>query len=212
MAAILKTKGFAFQQLTTAAQNEAIRRVGEMNTDNDYWAESTLEWANTTLEAFGFYNIKIRYTGFWSQGDGASFTSVWTWLKADGTTTAEYLDGGNGDEEKGFAERIAAIVAESRLTGIELPKMRMSDDNSCHYCHENSVNIEFDYSNIECEVDQLIVDCERYEERLTAWCRDLMRWIYRSLEAEYDYQSSREGAIECIEGNDYRFDKSGCII
>jgi hypothetical protein len=39
--------------------------------------------------------------------------------------------------------------------------------------------------------------------------RDLMRWIYRTLEAEHDYQLSDENAAETIEANEYEFTASG---
>jgi hypothetical protein len=39
--------------------------------------------------------------------------------------------------------------------------------------------------------------------------RDYMRWIYRTLEKEYDYMTSEEAIKETIIANDYEFTKDG---
>jgi hypothetical protein len=39
--------------------------------------------------------------------------------------------------------------------------------------------------------------------------KDLNRWLYRTLEKEYEYLSSDEAIIETIEANEYTFTESG---
>lgn len=47
------------------------------------------------------------------------------------------------------------------------------------------------------------------EEELTQCLRDFADWIYRKLEAEYEYRMSDENVDEAIRINEYDFDESG---
>lgn len=47
------------------------------------------------------------------------------------------------------------------------------------------------------------------EDDLIQLLRDFMDWIYKQLETEYDYKTSREQIIETIKANDYEFDEDG---
>ena len=38
---------------------------------------------------------------------------------------------------------------------------------------------------------------------------DLCSWLYKTLEAEYDYMTSEAAIIETIEANEYEFDENG---
>jgi hypothetical protein len=39
-----------------------------------------------------------------------------------------------------------------------------------------------------------------------------MRWIYKSLETEWDYLSSDEQIIETIQANEWEFDENGNMV
>ena len=49
-------------------------------------------------------------------------------------------------------------------------------------------------------------------ETFTDISRDLMRWLYSSLEAEYEYQNSDEKVADNIIINGYEFDVDGNLI
>ena len=65
------------------------------------------------------------------------------------------------------------------------------------------------------------MECEVYDNRdqyrdigaaesdITQLMRDFADWIYRQLEAEYEYQNSDEQVIESIRCNEYEFDEQG---
>jgi len=72
-----------------------------------------------------------------------------------------------------------------------------------HYNHENCTEIEvFDREN---NYRNLNDDDYTVRESL----RDFMRWIYRALEKEYEYQMSDEAVDENIRCNEYEFDWDG---
>lgn len=57
--------------------------------------------------------------------------------------------------------------------------------------------------------EELWGDYLRVEEELKENAKDFMRWIYRQLEKEYEYQNSDEQVNENIKCNEYLFSESG---
>jgi tRNA A37 threonylcarbamoyladenosine dehydratase len=78
-------------------------------------------------------------------------------------------------------------------------RLTASVSHSGHYYHEHCTRIE-------------VADCAADDEDTIAEAlRDLMRWIYKSLEAEHDYLMSDECVDETIRANEYVFDENGSI-
>lgn len=65
---------YSFEELTPEAQSKAINANRDINTDDNYWYEYTLEAQKEMLASYGFNNARIFFSGFYSQGDGACFT------------------------------------------------------------------------------------------------------------------------------------------
>lgn len=53
---------------------------------------------------------------------------------------------------------------------------------------------------------------EYADESLADCLRDFMRWIYRELESEYEYQTSHDAVLESIRANRYQFTENGTRI
>ena len=49
------------------------------------------------------------------------------------------------------------------------------------------------------------------QDELTDLLRDFMRWIYRTLQEEYEYLSSDEQVLEMLDANEYDFTEDGEI-
>jgi hypothetical protein len=64
-----------YDQLSDAAKKKARERYVNSNLEagDNYWAEYVIDEWKELLEAKGFDSPKINYSGFYSQGDGASF-------------------------------------------------------------------------------------------------------------------------------------------
>lgn len=72
----MKTKTielFTFDELSETAKQNAIKQLWDINIDYE-WYECTIEEFKDQLYFAGFSNIKIDFSGFYSQGDGLSFT------------------------------------------------------------------------------------------------------------------------------------------
>lgn len=79
------TKVYTFQELLDLYEKKKIKEsvlervrqwLGDANTD-DNWYEYDYELWEKALESIGLMDPKIQFSGFWSQGDGASFTADW---------------------------------------------------------------------------------------------------------------------------------------
>lgn len=125
-------------------------------------------------------NMKdISFSGFWGQGDGASFTaengslSVRSLLKELGVKMKD-LPRGTGKEIK--EELITASI------------MRTSH----HYCHENTVSFNISYDGENSAIEKAIFGLE---DQLQELVRNKMRELYSSLEKYYN-ELTEDGAVK----------------
>lgn len=61
------------KKISAQAFERATDWLREGQTDHDWW-DSVYEIWQSALAQLGFEDAKISFSGFWSQGDGASFT------------------------------------------------------------------------------------------------------------------------------------------
>jgi hypothetical protein len=139
------------------------------------------------LQKLGYYNVEISFSGFYSQGDGASFTGsldVNEWIKVN--TAGKY-------------KRIKDICFSCVI----------KRDRWNNYVHWNttSVYLEGDTSHKNCpNIDNLI---NELEADILAQHQELNKDIYKRLENDYKYLTSEAAIIETIEANEYYFTKEG---
>lgn len=168
------------------AYAKALDKLTEWSTGHDWWKSVYERWAQR-LEALGFEDVKIQFRGFWSQGDGASFT-------------AEYVDLGKFIREHYEGHEAARLLRITEASDATAKVTR----HSFHYAHPNTVGANLDaydgrgYTRIEKRLRDL-------EDHLTEMVRDLSYKIYRDLEEEYEYLTSEEALLEFAEANEYEF-------
>lgn len=64
-----------FNELNDDQKKKVLDNLRNINVDHDEWNDFLIEDFKTKLESLGFIDIKVYWSGFWSQGDGASFTA-----------------------------------------------------------------------------------------------------------------------------------------
>lgn len=64
-----------FNELTKEQQARAIEQHRDINVDYEDWNDWVKEKHHDIMESAGFEDVESRYSGFCSQGDGASFTA-----------------------------------------------------------------------------------------------------------------------------------------
>lgn len=187
----IQTTVYYFNELPTDAAKEKALSWGRENEPSTDWDREILEeYQNEILPKLGFEDAKIQYSGFWSQGDGASFTC--------NVNIVKYCEANNVP----LRPRVKSLV-ESGKIDVSGNIFRHSN----RYSHENTVVADFDaykiiHPNIGRYMDEI---CNTVIGR----AREVMREIYRRLEIEYDQLTSDEYIAELLTLNEYTFTESG---
>jgi len=177
---------YLFDELGKEAQEKAIEdaRDNGINTDYD-WHDWILEEAKEKLERQGFENAEINFSGFYSQGDGASFNCD--------VNLNKFLSGRRCKTE---------YKKQSKAESLE--ELSIFIKNNDNHCHEYTMNIEFDdYAND--------VMTDKLEAFILEEARDQARKIYRELEKENNYLMTDESITETLIANEYYFTEEGKI-
>lgn len=134
----------------------------------------------------------IWWSGFCSQGDGACFEGTYSY-KPDAVAKlkAELQD---DHELVGIAEQLVELQRE------HLFALQARVRHTGRYYHEHSVEITAENTRTGEGED---------EGPVSEVLRDMMRYLYRTLDDQNDYINSDEHIDEAIEINEYTFDEEG---
>jgi hypothetical protein len=217
---------FSYQELSAKAQEKARERFCE-TLDYEWW-DSVYENAKAGGPERGFEIEDIRFSGFWSQGDGASWTGS--------VNIKDFLDYHLKEDNPDFGRYfvLQAIVGE----GSDWIERRTNVNRSgFHYVHDNMMRLEsIGYNSLDsldeddeerlqaegplqraniyqlykgADIDHLIEDLEKWIlEEAQAYARQ----IYDDLESEHEHLTSEESLIEAAEANGWMFDEDGSLI
>lgn len=148
---------------------------------HDGWYDSTIEdFCDNILPHFGIdVSYKdVAFSGFWSQGDGASFTGLF--YLSDVNPTDLIVSAPSEVELHQLVEELAEL-AESH-PDIQGKVTRMSSI----YSHSNTMIIG-DYSSDEGYYNKETEAFAAAEDNLLSIFRQLADWLYSRLNSEYDY-------------------------
>ena len=215
---------YSFEDLSPEAQGNAIENNRDINADYDGWEDGVTEGFKEDMGEIGIDDITISYTGFNSQGDGASFTSddIDTrklfdaiGIKSNKALNMEVDDERAGGENKEFYDLLDTMedigqVDRNRIKPEEIRVWIKRKNNS--YYHENTVEAEveiWDEPDGWEEPHTFTVDLA---DQVTQYVRELCKDLYSKLEKEYDYLTSDEGVKETLIDNDYKFDEEGNLV
>ena len=190
----------------------------------DYeWWEGAYECAIADGYELGFCIDKIYFSGFCSQGDGASWigqVDVRHWLETHATDSI-------------------GISAWCQLIQEGIVTMHMKVDNiSSHYSHENTMRFGEIVDDTECFEDDYKMErpsifegmpisalfdliesddtcpyknIEQIEQAIEESSKDYARDIYQRLREEYEYLCSEEMMLDHFNCNDYHFTEEGVL-
>ena len=194
---------YKFNELPTEIQDKIIQKNCDINTDYNGWDDFVIEEHTEKLELIGFDDVKIRYSGFYSQGDGASFYSK----TLDLFKIMQYFG-----MDKTYPTLWKYLNEDSYNVGGEVGMIELGS----MYSHENSVKIDGYLYLTNDEQDS--IDAKQFEkesnelvEWLENWRYEYSKDIYRDLKNEYEMLCSREQIIETLEINEFEFYSDGTI-
>lgn len=193
---------YDFDELSQTAQKKVVSDFRDINVDYIDWDEFVLDDATQFLESLGWNNIKIHYTGFWSQGDGASWEGT-----LHSTDVPEFIKKMHWTKE--FKPLIYAI---NKGQVESYHKIETSGYHSHEYTM-NCYNSEFDNRDLPDgkRLENLGNLHDKLVDKILDWARDYARTIYKNLEDDYNDQTSDEAVKETIQCNDYWFTAEGKI-
>ncbi len=196
--------------------DEAKQRAREWYLSGfDFDAEPTLDDLGTICDLLGItldtrpvrlhgggtrQKPEIHWAGFGSQGDGLSFTGLFTYRKGCAKLIRQHAP--QDTELHAIADRLTAICrpwfyrVSARL-----------ERQSSRYSHEHAVSLAYAVAESQHGTEIDLPNGDAYA--LLDTLRDLMRWGYSHLQADYDWQTSEEQIADMMEANDYTFDEDG---
>lgn len=211
MPEIIETTVFRLEELSDAAKEAARAWYREGCLDDDEWYEAVYADFETICEILGVTlntrsvrllgvgsreKPRVYFSGFWSQGDGASFDARYAFARCAPTKIRHHAP--NDAELHGIADALASVQRRNFF------QLHADVCHRGHYYHEQCMAITVERDSATGQ------DMTRdAEEIVTEALRDLARWLYRQLEREYEYQTSDEVVDEAIVANDYTFTESG---
>ena len=200
-------KTYTISELSPEAKKTAIEGIRNDRgfTERDIDLDWVIENETEDLEALGLENVEISFSGFWSQGDGASFTArvndIPAFIKTIGVT-----------------DEILPKVLEAFE---EVYEMRIVRTDS-RYFHENTVRFEieemddtelvimsgFGIGDITVDLNETLEEIG-LEKKASEWVKSKSKEIYRKLEKAYNDEFSEEAAEEWVDSIGMEFDEDG---
>lgn len=199
------TSVYQFDELSDTAKERA-RAWWRDNLETHDYADSVIEDAVRMGEILGItidtHAVKliggstrqdpsVWWSGFSSQGDGASFDGRYAYHKGSVAAIAKEapMSDGKGGQQNADLNQIAADLYAIQRSHFYQVNARIKADSLGHYGDEEAHD----------DTANAVMEC----------MRDFASWVYRGLELEYEYQSADEQVDETIRVNEYEFDEDG---
>lgn len=148
------------------------------------WCECAIDDFTRVAEILGFdvSSRDVQFSGFWSQGDGASFTGTYVYAKGAAKHIREYAPKDTG------LHAIADMLQDLQRRNFWHLTARVYRIGH-HYSHSNTIaaECERDTQNPTDDSDDIVTDA----------ARRLSDWLYSNLESEYEYQSHDDAGRQC---------------
>lgn len=214
---------YSFEELSPEAKEKALDHYRDINVVYNDWEEPIIEgFKEDMLEEFGVDVNETYYSGFHSQGDGASYEGEVDdyekfFKNALSIKSSEFLD--MGDEEKSDDEGLVTLMGDLRNIGFDTRERLKPEDfyirfsqSSSRYLHSNTMDISIRVDEIEESDDderdfQPVID--EIEQESLAWARAKADELYYSLYKYYEELQEDDKVKESILANEYKFDKDG---
>ena len=218
MSKVIEVEIYKYAELDDSAKQKAREWYLE-GMDYEWW-EGTYEMAIEDGKEKGFYIDKIYFSGFCSQGDGASWTGQ--------VDVRQFLE--THYEDSIGLSAWCQLVQEGIVS-----KFSKVEANNAHYCHESTMNFSDVWDEVGVEDTEPLLlpsifkgmsienvfdiiatdsactlkDVDAITQAITESGKDYARDIYQRLREEYEYLCSEEMMLDHFDCNDYHFTNEG---
>jgi hypothetical protein len=196
-----------FKDLPERLKEQVIEQNRDINVDDDSWHDYIVEDFEHELNKDGVGKVKVSYTGFWSQGDGASFTG-----------TVE-------DNNKFIRDALGLTVypqeaIDCLIIDFTRNSIRYSHENTCdaevEIDHEDGEEVEFTIAGGPgFEITRTLKEiADHVQEKAEEWRLSKCGELYSELEKEYEGLQSDEAVVDTLEANEYTYevDEDGNLV
>lgn len=184
-------KVYLFEELSEDAKKRAISDNFEINVDYDWYDTILFDFIDGCKKIGISVNYKdISFSGFYSQGDGASFVGEMCY------------------NVQAFLKYLGVFIPDNIAECIYIRFVR----TSFNYCHENTCTTELEAgfdeygADVESEYSEILEIIEKRAEQLRL---DLCKKLYNDLEQAYEDLTSDEGIASTLIANEYEFYENG---
>jgi hypothetical protein len=185
----IKTTVYLYDELPTEqAKAKAREWYAERNVDDaSQWWETVYVDAEHIGKILGFDIHRIQFSGFWSQGDGASFVGSYTYEPEWRKKLTEYAP-----LENEVCEIGDSLQATRDSLGRETAARIVQDGR---YVHDGTMIA--------------IAETEVERSGILYCARRFAKWIYRQLEKQHEYLTSDEVVAEALRQEGCEFTADG---
>ena len=195
----VETKVYEISELSDDAQQAAITSQRDINIGHEWW-DSVYEDAKTIGALMGIEIDNIYFSGFCSKGDGACFEGCYEYVKGSRAAVKQHAP-----KDIELLRIATELAAEQRKCFYQI---QASVKQSGHYNHRFCTDIDVSFESPFSGHDYYTQEAE---ENVIELLRDYMHWIYKRLEADYEYYTSDAAIVETIKANEYEFTEDGEI-
>lgn len=170
-------KVYKASELNEKARRKVVEKYWDINVDFAWYEFAIDDFKDKLRDEFGLSCVEIQFSGFCSQGDGASFT---------GQFSKEYIE---------------LIIKENNLNiDAETVEVSIRRIYGSRYVHEKSCYIDVEYlGGGDC------TDIGKLENILEKKRLEYCKIIYKNLEEEHEYLTGEYIIVETLDTNDFEF-------
>ena len=189
---------YTFDELKEDVKRKVLDDFRYINVDDEWYEFVYDDFIASVKEKCGVQLLhdNISFSGFWSQGDGASFT-----VEFDDKEMAALLDKFGISFRHGLKKTFIDTIYKCEIRR-----------NGFMYCNAGTVspNIELNIVWLGPHLQEYMEKkADEFYEKLENWKDELCSKLYKMLDDEYTNLISDECVMETIINNDYEFYETG---
>jgi len=207
-------KLYEFKELSEDVQEGIISKY--LQDLPGWWSDDVEERIRNEAASIGIKDFDFSWSGFWSQGDGLSFTGRldfknWFYILTERLTPEAFL--------KLCGKLPHELVQRQEEERILWGECHIVRDNHM-YCHENTVSVSEPDSELgwnerrgyPSDNEIMIKFGEEAQKCLNGWKNEMCNKWYSDLQEAYEAHVERDNIIENIKGHELLFTSSGTIV
>lgn len=199
---------YGFAELSEKAKEKALREFANINVFDD-WYTFTVEDFKIVCETICITvdTTKTYFRGFYSQGDGSCFNAK--------VNIPQLVQAIKDQSWKDYAPMLELDLSLPQADSRIIPLIRKESFDivpkitGAERWYSIAADLNYYLPNTGHRYDRIEAELQKLGDWLQSVADKLNRYLYKSLEAEYEYQTKEETVIEAIEINEYQFTADG---